>query len=282
MSTLPIEKFVELYYNKVEKNQEFHELEVHMGSVKIRDVAIGEGCPKICVPIIAKSLEEIKKAAIEIKEHAFDMVEWRADFFEAVSDMEKVDEALTGLREILGNVPLLFTFRTRREGGNSEISIEDYLALNLHVCKKAIADLVDVEIFLGDDVTYLIIEAAHQSGVKVIASNHDFTKTPKKEEIIMRLCRMQEMEADIAKIAVMPVNPRDVLVLLDATLAMQELHSGSPVVTMAMGEVGAVSRLSGATFGSAVTFGCVGDSSAPGQIPADGLKEILDILSKKN
>ena len=36
-------------------------------------------------------------------------------------------------------------------------------------------------------VVKTIINAAHEAGVKVIASNHDFFKTPEKEEIIRRL-----------------------------------------------------------------------------------------------
>ncbi len=93
-----------------------------------------------------------------------------------------------------------------------------------------------------------------------------------------RLCKMQEMEADIAKLAVMPRTERDVLTLLDATLAMKELHQDTPIVTMAMGELGVISRLAGQLFGSAITFGSVGEVSAPGQIPVEKLYEFLKDL----
>ena len=89
---------------------------------------------------------------------------------------------------------------------------------------------------------------------------------------------MQEMEADIVKMAVMPREERDVLTLLDATLTMKELHAVTPVVTMAMGELGLVSRLTGKIFGSAITFGSVGMASAPGQIPTERLKAALELI----
>ena len=78
--------------------------------------------------------------------------------------------------------------------------------------------------------------------------------------------------------AVMPKNERDVLVLLDATLSMKELHGETPVITMSMGRMGVVSRIAGEVFGSAVTFGTAGEASAPGQIDAERLRGMLDLF----
>lgn len=247
--------------------------------VEIRNVKIGEGLPKICVPVTAKTKKEIWKEAEELKNHPFDMVEWRADFFEGLANPEEVQEVLKELRKILGEAPLLFTVRTKAEGGNVRMDTEEYLQVNMQAVRSGMIDLVDVEILQGDDIAFMLVEAAHENNVKVVASNHDFEKTPKKEEILMRLCKMQEMEADIVKIAVMPKTERDVLVLLDATLAMKELHRNTPVVTMAMGKKGLISRLVGQMFGSAITFGSVGAASAPGQIPAEALRTLLQVFS---
>lgn len=79
---------------------------------------------------------------------------------------------------------------------------------------------MDVEAFTGDEVVRDIIESAHESGVVVVASNHDFEKTPEKDEIVRRLRKMQELGADIPKIAVMPQSRKDVLTLLSATEEM--------------------------------------------------------------
>ncbi|MDY3917474.1 MAG: type I 3-dehydroquinate dehydratase [Candidatus Limivivens sp.] len=251
-----------------------------MGKLQVRNLTIGEGRPKICVPIVETTAEGILKAARAVKGHPCDMIEWRADFFEDYHECWKVRKLLEELRLELGDMPLLYTFRTRVEGGNAAVDYDEYLTLNHEAITSGCIDLVDVEILRGDDTTFLVVEEAHQNQVFVVGSNHDFQGTPKKEAIIMRLCRMQELEADIAKMAVMPKTPRDVLTLLDATLAMRELHNETPVVTMAMGRLGLISRMAGELFGSAITFGTVGEASAPGQIPSESLARVLEQLSQ--
>lgn len=247
-------------------------------TVEVRNIVIGEGTPKICVPILADTKQKIWEAAAQLEGQPYDLVEWRADYFDHLLDPDEVKEVLIMLRSLLGDTPILFTVRSKKEGGNREISIEDYINVNLEAIHTGLIDLVDVQVALGDDISFMIVEASHDAGIKVIGSSHDFQKTPKKEEIIMCLCKMQELETDIAKFAVMPQNARDVLTLLDATLAMVELHDDTPVVTMAMGELGKVSRIAGGVFGSAITFGSAGTESAPGQIPLKKLQVFLDYL----
>ena len=48
---------------------------------------------------------------------------------------------------------------------------------------------------------------------------------------------------------------------------------------MSMGALGAVSRLSGEVFGSALTFGSAARASAPGQVEAGKLAQALELLS---
>ena len=68
---------------------------------------------------------------------------------------------------------------------------------------------------------------------------------------------------------------------LDATQEMKELYSTTPIVTMSMGKLGMISRLSGEIFGSSITFGTISDKvSAPGQICIEELKNALDIIHK--
>ena len=174
--------------------------------VEVRGVRIGEGIPKIIVPIVESTREEIVRKAESLADVRRDIVEWRADWFEEAKDPAAVEEVLRGLRGALGNTPLLFTFRTLREGGEKAIDPQDYAALNISVAKSGFADLIDVEIFTGDEIVREIIESAHEEGVKVVGSSHDFDRTPEKDEIVGRLRKMQEMGADIPKIAVMPQN----------------------------------------------------------------------------
>lgn len=251
-----------------------------MSTVRVKNVEIGEGIPKICVPIVGSSREEILKAAEEIKMQPVDVVEWRADWYEDVLDLEKTQETLGQLQKALGEVPLLFTFRTSKEGGERSITQEAYVSLNQTMARSGCADLIDVEMFTGDEAVSTIVQTAHECGVKVIMSNHDFQKTPDQKEIVSRLCRMQEMGADIPKIAVMPQCKKDVLTLLAATQEMVLEHADRPVITMSMASDGVISRLCGEVFGSALTFGAAGKASAPGQMEVKDLRTVLEILHK--
>lgn len=248
--------------------------------VKVRDVVIGEGKPKIIVPIVAKTKDEIITAAQNLDLDKLDVVEWRADWFDDVFDQDKVLDLLADLRQVLGNTPLLLTFRTSKEGGEKAISNEDYIHLNLRAAQSGLVDLVDVEIFTGDDVVKTIIDGAHEANVKVIASNHDFDKTPSQSDLVYRLRKMQDMNADIPKIAVMPQNKKDVLTLLAATEEMASDFADRPIITMSMASTGVISRLAGEVFGSSMTFGAAGKVSAPGQMDVYDLGLVLDKLSK--
>ncbi len=251
-----------------------------MKTVKVKGINIGEGTPKIIVPIVGKTRNEIIEKAKSFSNMKIDIVEWRVDFFNNVFDISDTLATLKELRKELNNTPILFTFRTKNEGGEKEISVEAYTELNKVIAESGDVDLIDVEIFMGDDVVNKNIENIHKEGIFVVGSNHDFFKTPDKSDIVSRLCKMQDMGADIAKIAVMPTSTADVITLLSATNEMYCKYADRPIVTMSMGSTGIISRLSGEVFGSAMTFGSVGQVSAPGQIPVEELAMTLNILHK--
>lgn len=251
-----------------------------MNTVKVRNIEIGAGKPKIIVPIVGVTHENIIDEAKAITELGADVVEWRADWFENVFDFPAVEAVLKDLREVLGETPILMTFRTSKEGGEKAIEDEAYAELNLSAARTGLVDLVDVEIFTGDDIVKKIIEGAHENGVKVVASNHDFHKTPAKADIIYRLRKMQDMGADIPKIAVMPQNKKDVLTLLEATEEMSSCYADRPIITMSMAGTGVISRLAGEAFGSSMTFGAAKKASAPGQMNVSELKTVLDALHR--
>lgn len=244
---------------------------------KLESGVFGEGQQKICVPIVEKEQDAIWKKAEEIADLDVDVVEWRADFYDNVFSAGCVKETLKGLKARLPGKSILFTFRTRGEGGELAIAEEDYYELNCKVAESKDAALIDLEVFLNEDRSAKMVKTLQAKGVHVIASNHDFEKTPDVEEMVRRLKRMEALGADVAKLAVMPKNSQDVLNLLQATLHADQLLD-IPVVTMSMGKMGAISRVSGSCTGCAMTFAAVGTASAPGQIPVDSMRNILEIL----
>lgn len=248
-----------------------------MNRVRVRQTVIGEGKPKIVVPIVARTEAEVEEQVKEARQQKADMLEWRGDWFDGIFDWERVENVLRQLRKYVGEIPVLFTFRTANEGGEKEISRDEYRRLNIEVAKSKMADLIDVEGVAFENADSLI-EELKELGSKVIVSSHDFNKTPQKNEMIRRLCEMQKMGADIVKLAVMPQSVKDVLELLAATEEMNRLYAKQPIVTMSMAGQGVISRLAGELVGSAMTFGTAGKASAPGQIDVKELDFILTTI----
>ncbi|MCI8504868.1 MAG: type I 3-dehydroquinate dehydratase [Lachnospiraceae bacterium] len=241
--------------------------------------------PKICIPITGRTEKEILETAKRIRLLPADVTEWRADYYEAVTDREAVRHILDSLKSLLPDSLLLFTFRTQKEGGVRPLSDKDYLELGRTAAASGLIDLLDLELFTGTNhvsgpkraLLTPLISLAHEWGCHVILSSHDFDQTPPEDELLRRLSLMESMEADLAKIAVMPQSETDVLALLSATRKAADTLS-CPVITMSMGALGVISRISGKLTGSCLTFGTAGEASAPGQLPAKILKKILEAL----
>lgn len=233
---------------------------------------------KICVPLMGKNYDEIMANLDNIIGKHFDVLEWRADFYEDVLEIDKLTAIVDEIKDKLREKPLLFTIRTSVEGGNLTIDVAKYKELLLAVIEKTKADLVDVEYMREKEASEKIVRKAHSIGKYIIGSYHDFEKTPDKEEIYNRLLTMKNLGMDISKIALMPQSKKDVLTLFEATNKINEDIPDILTVTMSMGQLGAISRIALGKFGSVMTFGAVGQVSAPGQYDADKLYEILNTI----
>lgn len=251
-------------------------------SVTVRGIEFGSGMPKICVPIVGETQEDILQQAAKALSRKPDCMELRIDYFLDVADIDKVLHVLRCLRDTIGETVLLFTFRSDKEGGEQAITVADYRNLCERVCQSGFIDLLDVEAFMQEGLLADMSEFAHTNGVYVVGSNHDFDGTPEEQEIVKRLQQMDDEGADFPKIAVTPQKERDVLTLLSATLKYYEMGGEKPVITMSMKDMGMLSRIAGETFGSSLTFAVIDETSAPGQLPFDRVKEMLSILHNKS
>ncbi len=231
--------------------------------VTVRNLPLGDGITKICIPVTARTIAELEEQIGKICAAPCDMIEMRADYFTG----NPMDE-LKVLREQMPQIPLLFTCRTKAEGGMCDISLESYAELNRAAAKSGLADLIDLELNRGEELLQELIPEL-QHFVRVLVSFHDFEKTPGRDTLIGLLDRMQNLGADITKAAVMPQGERDVLTLLVAAVAMKEQYADRPYIVMSMGKLGSISRLAGSLTGSAVTFASAGAISAPGQLDAE-------------
>lgn len=249
-----------------------------MKKVQVNNLIFGEYGTKICVPITGTNEKQILTDIENLRNIDFDLIELRIDYYEHVEDFDRVRLLLDDIRKSYYK-PILFTFRTKNEGGMHELPEDKYFALNHFIVNSGLIDLMDIELFSSEENIKNIIAFAHKKNVKVVMSNHDFNKTPAKEDIVNRLVKMQDYDADITKIAVMPNCEEDVLTLLTATLEMKKEKGDRPFIAMSMGSLGVVTRLTGELFGSCLTFAALDKTSAPGQINVKNARELLNLLS---
>jgi 3-dehydroquinate dehydratase-1 len=254
-------------------------LQRHAVPITIRNTVIGEGVPKIIIPTTGSTAEQVLAQAKSIGADAdASLIEYRIDYLDFATDAAKVGALGKQVAAAADGKPLILTFRTQTEGGVKSISDKAYGDLYLSLIKDHFIDILDVEMFRDAKVVKEVVTAAHKAGIKVVMSSHDFHKTPSVAEIVTRLRKQDSMGADILKIAVMPHNPEDVVTLMDATAQIRDKYSLKPLLTMSMGGLGAVSRLSGEVFGDDLTFGMLGTPSAPGQIEAHQLDVEMQTL----
>jgi 3-dehydroquinate dehydratase I len=248
--------------------------------IKVKNLLIGEGVPKICVPLNGMTEDEILFQLLLALKEPCDLLEWRADFYLASSNENQWEPMLAKIRSKTKK-PLIFTLRSEAEGGQSSLRRSDALALLRDVCEQGDVDFVDIELFeedgsLDEAKMEFLVDTAHSNNKKVILSNHDFDKTPDTDAIFKRLAAMERLGADLPKVAYMPLNQGDVKTLLDAGRTFHAEYPYKPFVAISMGEIGKQSRISSGAYGSAITFAAPPSPSgqtatAPGQIKASEL-----------
>lgn len=249
-----------------------------MNVVEVKNVRIGEGATKICVPMVAPTDYDVEVQIRTIRKSKTDLVEFRADCYDDCLDMDALIRVLEKIHEKLSEFPVIFTFRTRSEGGNHDISPDQYREMLLQVIDSGLVDLVDVEYFYDMPFVEQAIEAAHEKGVKVIVSNHDFKTTIPMEQIVARFKEMIETGADIAKIAMMPEDGSQVVDMMQAAKELQESGNQTPLIVISMGELGISTRTTGEMYGNAISFATAGIPSAPGQIAVEALRSQLEMI----
>ncbi|MDE8731992.1 type I 3-dehydroquinate dehydratase [Eubacteriales bacterium DFI.9.88] len=257
-----------------------------MNTLKIGDLVLGKGMPKICIPLTGFSQNEILKEAELTETLPCQLVEWRADYMLSKMKEETPQRQGEKLKQVLGylrialDVPIIFTIRTEKEGGMVKMDKEDYFKINELIAEGGMADFMDIETFdapgqVDEERIRDFIFYAHKNGSRVLLSNHDFEKTPDLEEMLARFFVMQELGADMMKLAVMPESESDVFSLLEVAALMRDTYAEIPFIALSMGELGATTRICGGEFGSVITFAAGQKVSAPGQLDANALHEFL-------
>lgn len=238
-------------------------------------ITLSNNQARVCVPVMGKTTEEVLQQLKSVVEMEPDIIEWRGDFFETDNN-EGYLNVLKQMKDVNENIPVIFTIRTDSEGGNKKIGWNEYCDLCLFIAEKGKefnVEFVDVEVF-KDDKANELINSLHEKGMNVIGSNHHFDKTPYKEEMVKILSTIEKSGADVCKLAVMPRDKKDVEVLIEASKETDEKIK-APIITMSMGELGAVTRVIPKITKTSVTFAAGVSASAPGQPSIKVVRKLL-------
>ena len=245
--------------------------------MKIGNCELNKDIVRICSPLTGDTVDKLEKESVKIFSSHPDLAEWRLDAFSGAGDQAMMKEALAAVKENLRDIPLIITYRSFEEGGFSgKASVSFYLGMIQGILSAGGADAVDVEAFSKPEAAAVIIPRIREKGIPVIASNHDFKKTPPKEEIARRLAVMERLGGDILKTAYMIGSESDLEAIRGAAQAFaEERQDTPPLIMIGMGDGGRDTRIRPSEYGSCMTFAAAESASAPGQIPVDELREIL-------
>lgn len=250
-------------------------------ALEVKGQPVGGGKePLVCAPLVGRDEAAVLGELDAIVAKQPDLLEWRVDFFSGIADTGRVEELAKEVRKSSAGIPIIFTRRSIREGGETiGISEEQVLEMYRAVARSGAVDFLDYELSCEPKHFAAAVELARETDTKLIASFHNFQKTPSVEEIVAKFVAMEKAGADVAKVAVMPQGLEDVLTVLQATLEGQKKIS-LPIISMSMGAYGSLSRLFGWVFGSSVSFAVGQKASAPGQVPIEDLRKVLDVLQR--
>ena len=240
----------------------------------------GGRVPAVCAPLVGRTPEALAAEAVAVVAKQPDLLEWRVDFFQDLGDTQAVLAAGAQVRRAAGGIPILFTRRSEREGGQRiGVGEPQVIALYEAVARAGLVDLLDFEMGSPQGDIDRVRAACVAHRLPLVLSFHDFQRTPATGDLQERFARAHRLGADVAKVAVMPQSIEDVHRLLGATLEASRTLP-IPVISMAMGGLGAVSRVCGGVFGSALTFAVGAAPSAPGQMPIEDVRAALAVLAR--
>ena len=223
---------------------------------------------KLVVSVMPKSLEEAQ--AIDANRYVdADIIEWRADFL----PKDEILQVAPAIFEKFAGRELLFTLRTRAEGGEIDLSAQEYVQVIKDVTQLYQPEYVDFEYFGNKDVFDQMLDFPN-----LVLSYHNFQETP--GNMMEILSELTSLNPKVVKVSVMAHTEQDVLDLMNFTRGFKTLNPEQEYVTISMGKVGKVSRITSDVTGSSWSFASLDVASAPGQISLSNMKKIREILDE--
>lgn len=245
--------------------------------LRVRGLEFGGPKPLFCIPLVPVDVASLEDQATVAAQLEPDLIEWRADYFRDATP-DALVRAAGVLRRIAGEAVIIFTLRIRQEGGAQPQSQATRRELIEAVLRTRTIDILDLELANEPPFLDVVMPIARDCGTRVLLAMHNFDETPANDVLLGHVRAMRARGADIAKIAVMPKTPDDVLRMLQVTAAARREFPDLPLATMSMGALGSVTRVAGFLYGSDMAFAVGQTASAPGQIPIQDARRTTELL----
>ena len=220
--------------------------------------------------LTAAESEELHPARIDFE--SCDILEIRYDFFD-----ESEWQGLAGrVRKIAPKAILLGTIRLKHDGG----TFPDSRAVERPALWKKILEAAIIPEWLDLERDYLhdfngLRELATPKGVKILISEHNFTRIPSDLELKNYLTDVKRVKADGIKIAAMSNTDEDCTRLYKFA---KKAKGFKLIAAFGMGETGKISRIWSLKEGANLTYGSIGKAAAPGQIDVALMRKAIDKL----
>ncbi|HFU4519420.1 TPA: type I 3-dehydroquinate dehydratase [Streptococcus suis] len=221
---------------------------------------------RIVVPIMPRNLEEVEAIDVGRLSEA-DLIEWRADYL----PKEEILTVAPAIFEKCNGKEVIFTVRTTREGGHLDLADQEYVDLIKEVAALYQPDYIDFEYYSYQSVFDQMLEFPN-----LVLSYHNFEETPANYLEIMS--ELTSLSPAVVKMAVLANSEQDVLDVMNYTRGFKTLNAEQTFATIAMGELGKITRIAGVITGSCWTFASLDEVSAPGQMSLANTRKFLEIL----
>ena len=222
--------------------------------------------PRVCIAMGFPEAQRLLESARRETNAGESFFEFRLDY------LPVPEQGIPVIRKFLSAHPdccILATCRRHQNLGKFNGSVEDQIRI-LNAALDAGARAIDIEIESAENVAARL-ETFRGKG-SLILSYHNYDGTPSPETVLRRMMRIP---ADGYKIVTTARKPSDNYRILSLT----KTHPRTPVVVLAMGEIGFPTRVLSTAWGGLFTYAApnASEGTASGQVSARLLRHLYRV-----
>jgi len=225
--------------------------------------------PSICLSLDCSNIYNVATEIAEFGEFC-QIIEWCADRMDGAESYTKEAFLIDAeqVKKLCGKKKMIIDFQ------GEEVMTNKVLRWAMEV-----ADIINI----GADNPELerLVREAKRKRVQTLITYENFERMLSRNEIAEQYLKMEKRGGDILKVACTASSEVDTYAILEGAASYSQLRAAKPIVAIAMGEEGQVSRICAGDFGSVISWACGGKQTAPGQFNARQLSKYMDNYYKE-